>query len=135
MQRMLLAEPKVDLKRVCELAQGMEAALKDAKEIQSIETDLGTTNCVENAKSNATACSRCLLEIRHKAAECRHKATKCNKCHRTGHLAKACKSKSLRAPGVRQIHKAKQGETNLTQRDQCIILTVMTQEKNNLLLT
>ena len=99
MQQRLLAEPKLDLKRACELAQGMEAALKDAKEIQSIEADSGTANRVGNAKSNATACSRC-LGIGHKAAECRHKATKCNKCHRTGHLAKACKSKSLRAPGM-----------------------------------
>ena len=46
MQRRLLAEPKLDLKRACELAQGMEAALKDTKEIQSIETDSGTTNRV-----------------------------------------------------------------------------------------
>ena len=46
MQRRLLAEPKLDLKRVCELAQGIVVALKDAKEIQSIESDSGTTNGV-----------------------------------------------------------------------------------------
>ena len=110
MQRRLLAEPKLDLKRVCELAQGMEAALKDAKEIQSIESDSGTTNRVGHTKSNATACSRC-LGIGHKPAECRYKSAKCNKCHRTGHLAKACKSKTPRAPGTPNT----QGQTRRNQ--------------------
>ena len=35
MQRQLLAEPSLDLKKACELAQGMEAANRNAKEIQA----------------------------------------------------------------------------------------------------
>ena len=33
MQQQLLAEPSLDLKKACELAQGMEAANRNAKEI------------------------------------------------------------------------------------------------------
>ena len=35
MQCRLLAEPNTDLKKACELAQGMEAANRSAKEIQA----------------------------------------------------------------------------------------------------
>ena len=35
MQRRLLAELNLDLKKACELAQGMEAANRNVKEIQS----------------------------------------------------------------------------------------------------
>ena len=34
MQQRLLSEPNLDLAKACELAQGMEAAQKDAKEMQ-----------------------------------------------------------------------------------------------------
>ena len=50
MQRRLIAEPKLDLKRACELAEGVETALKDSKEIQLIETDLGTTTTWDTLK-------------------------------------------------------------------------------------
>ena len=112
MQRRLLAEPRLDLKRACELAQGMEAALKDAKEIQSTDADSGSTNRVGHAKSgSAIPCSRC-NGFGHKPTECRYKSTKCNKCHRTGHLAKACRSKSLaRAPSTPNA----QGQTRRNQ--------------------
>ena len=74
MQRRLLAEPRLDLKRACELAQGMEAALKDAKEIQSTDADSGSINRVGHAKSgSAIPCSRC-NGFGHKPTECRYKS-------------------------------------------------------------
>ena len=59
MQRRLLAEPRLDLKQACKLAQGMEAALKNTKEIQATDTDSVSTNRVGHAKSgSAITCSR-----------------------------------------------------------------------------
>ena len=95
MQRRLLVEPRLNLKRALELSQGIKAAQKDAKEIQSTENDLGATNRVGQSKNDTVFCSRC-LGTGHAQAECKYRSAKCNKCYCTGHLAIACKSNGPR---------------------------------------
>ena len=90
-----MSEPRLNLKRALELSQGIEAAQKDAKEIQSTENYLGTTNRVGQSKNDTVSCSR-FLGTGHTQAECKYRSAKCNKCYRTGHLARACKSKGPR---------------------------------------
>ena len=71
MQRQLLSEPNLDLSRACELAQGMEAANKDAKEMQILPTganEESSTNRVGTGSSKP--CSRC-LGVGHLPSECR----------------------------------------------------------------
>ena len=99
MQQRLLAEPRLNLKRALELFQGIKAAQKDAKEIQSIERDLGTTNRVGQSKNDTVSCSRC-LGMGHMQAECKYRSAKCNKCYHTGHLARAWKSESPRTSNM-----------------------------------
>ena len=87
MQQRLLAKPK----RALELSEGIEAAQKDSKEIQSTENDLGAMNHVGQTKNNTVSC-RC-LGIGYMQAECKYRSAKCNKCYHTRYLARACKRK------------------------------------------
>ena len=58
MQHRLLAEQNLDLKRACELAQGMEAADRNAKEIQA---QAGLVHSVKGrAQRPQLPCTRCL---------------------------------------------------------------------------
>jgi len=71
----------------------MEAMRKDAKEMQSPptwESDESLTNRVGTGSSKP--CSRC-LGAGHLPSECQFKSAKCNISFRTGHIAKACRSK------------------------------------------
>ena len=60
MQCQLLAEQNLDLKRACELAQGMEAADRNAKEIQA-KAQAGLVHSVKGrAQRPQLPCTRCL---------------------------------------------------------------------------
>ena len=94
MQRRLLAEADLSLKKAFQLIQGMEAAAKNAEEMRrenSIQQPAAATNVVHNtdAKTKKPSCSRC-LGTGHSQATCKYKTAKCSRCHKVGHLAKAC---------------------------------------------
>ena len=98
MQWRLLSEPDLVLQKACELAQGIEAARKDAKEMQTLPTGVSEESLTNRVGTGSSkSCSRC-LGAGHLPSECRFKAAKCNKCLRTGHIAKACRSKAPAAP-------------------------------------
>ena len=97
MQRRLLAEPNLDLKRACELAQGMEAANRNAKEIQAKDSG-GLVHSIKGRSQRAQLpCTRC-LGIGHAPQDCRFRTAKCNKCQKVRHIARACKSKGSFRP-------------------------------------
>ena len=94
MQRRLLAEADLTLKKAFQLIQGMEAAAKNAEEMQrenSTQQAAAATNVVHSTdpKAKKLSCSRC-LGMGHNQAMCKYKTTKCNTCHKVGHLARAC---------------------------------------------
>ena len=94
MQLRLLAEADLLLKKAFELIQGMEAAAKDVQEIQQDNKFTLQAAAATNAVTETTPkkpCSRC-LGTGHSPATCRYKTAKCNKCHKEGHLARACHS-------------------------------------------
>ena len=79
MQCWLLAEPNLELKRACELAQGMEAANGNAKEIQAKDSG-GLVNSIKGRSQRAQLpCTRC-LGVGHAPQDCRFRTTKCNRC-------------------------------------------------------
>ena len=86
---------KLKLVMVCELAQGMEAARKDAKEMQTHPTSRVSNESLTNRVGTGSSkpCSQC-LGAGHLPSELQFKSTKCNKCFRTGHIVKACRSKA-----------------------------------------
>ena len=107
-----MVESDLTLAKAFELAQGMEAAEENAKEIQS--TDLSSSvQAVAPQRNSRPACHRC-LGTGHSPEVCRFKATRCNKCHKLGHIARAYRSEptykptgrgwSYRTPRRRQSH-------------------------------
>ena len=99
-QRRLLVEAGLTLDKAFEMAQGMEAAAVDVKQFHTktanTETD-GTNvrkiNTNSQRKPSQTVCYRC-LGTGHSPEICPFKSSRCNKCRKLGHIARACKSES-----------------------------------------
>ena len=111
-QQKLLAEKPETLKRAVEIAQGVETALKNAKELAQKEgsSAMSTTESVNRVtpptRGKDTDSSRkfsgrryCCGRAGHKRQQCRHKEAVCHGCGKTGHLLRACRNKS---PGQRR---------------------------------
>ena len=100
-QRCLLVEPKLSLKRELDLAVALETAEKDALNLQKNPTPGGnpTVNKFkgkagdekEAKPSQTSKCSPC--DGKHNSSECRFKDAKCHACGKVGHVSRACRSK------------------------------------------
>ena len=88
-QRRLLAEADLTLTKALTLAQAMETAKKDLKEIHPTGVESETKYHLSLHKQSQAVCHRC-LGTGHFPGTCCLKSAKCNKCHKTGHIAKAC---------------------------------------------
>ena len=102
-QRRLLAEPKLSFKKAFTLAQGMESATQNVKQLQTAGTReevpeaTGTTHGQGAHKvshpdqrlNKGANCYRC-GRVGHSAARCRFKDVKCHHCGKIGHIKAAC---------------------------------------------
>jgi len=104
-QKRLLAEPKLTLKRATEIAMAMETAEKNAETLKegTVGESLpkqpihGVFQAGKKGTSTKPAvCYRCGQKS-HKATTCPYKETKCHKCGKVGHLQKVCRQ------GVKQV--------------------------------
>ncbi|XP_062582729.1 uncharacterized protein K02A2.6-like [Saccostrea cucullata] len=100
-QRRLLSEKDLSYEKAVEISLAMEAAAKDATELQSknrTETRAVNRLHVKNRhskpsdKKDRKQCYRCNGNG-HVAQDCRFKDTVCHNCHKRGHIQKACRSK------------------------------------------
>ena len=110
-QRRLLAEADLTLQRAQEIAQGMEAASKEAVELRaSSRTQVvhRTTTIAERKKS----CYRC-GSTRHTQEKCFFKTVNCHNCGKQGHIAKVCKAqKREKKPGYQETKIPEKKRTN-----------------------
>ena len=97
-QRRLLAERELTLKKAEEIALGEELAAKHVVDIQSDtapssvnQVDARDKNGIKDAKDHRpdSECYRC--GEKHEASVCRFKDAQCFKCGRRGHISKACR--------------------------------------------
>ena len=90
----LLAESSLDLKKVLELAQGMEAAAQNVREMRGISQAAGQSvdiHLVSNKKTDFV-CYRCGQQG-HGPSHCSFRTAKCHRCGKVGHIQKVCQSK------------------------------------------
>jgi len=94
-QHHLLVETKLILKKAFELAQGMEAAVKNVCEMQGNaqaatrqSEDVHAVSC----KKTEFICYRC-GQSGYGPSNCAFRAAQCCKCGKVGHIKKMCQSK------------------------------------------
>ena len=105
-QRRLLAEPDLTLQKVQNLAQAIESADKNAKDLQGQRQppmtavnavtskrgpSRGTRARADTGRSMETPCYRC--GERHAPRDCRFNNAVCHSCKKRGHLARVCRFK------------------------------------------
>ena len=100
-QKRLLTETDLTLKRAVELAQGMEAADRNAKSLKGSEAVVAKVTKDPGGRRSTTACRHC-GKNNHEARDCRFRDAKCHQCGKTGHIAPVCWSKNQQAKGEPQ---------------------------------
>ena len=96
LQRRLLAEPNLTYTKAFELAQAMEAADRNAKDLQERAAGIHAVRKQDRAEgprrgTSTATCYRC--GGKHLATACRFRDSECHNCGKKGHLAKVCRSK------------------------------------------
>ena len=84
-QRRLLAEPNLTLKKAMEIAQALETAHHGAADLQSAPAVLVHSIEGEQDGSKGPTCCRC--GGKHLAPVCKFKDTECFSCGKKGHMA------------------------------------------------
>ncbi|XP_026176653.1 zinc finger CCHC domain-containing protein 9 [Mastacembelus armatus] len=98
-QRRLLAEENLTFEKALSIAVSVEAANKNAQDLQNPNTSVKCFKVNNNAEApgakgeSAPSCYRC-NGTKHVAAECKFKHEKCHACGKIGHIARACRNKS-----------------------------------------
>ena len=136
-QRCLLAEKALTFKTTLELAQGMESAAKNVRELSvpASARDIPPTtrptaaahlvNQVGDSAANkpSLTCFRC-GKLGHYAPTYKHKETICKKCGKLGHLQKMCRSKPTRKkpPASKPVNNV-QAQGDATEEYQLLNIT------------
>ena len=116
-QRRLLAEPRLTFKKALEIAQGIETANMNMRELRPSASNTTKEPSATNEINKMTAkhetkfsgksqtpCYRC-GKLGHKSVNCRFKETTCNYCGKVGHLKSVCyaRKKKGQAQPVRTV--------------------------------
>ena len=95
-QRRLLAEDKLTLAWVLEIAQGMEEADKYSKALKA--TEVAEVHKMDNIPPKRSPCYRC-GRSNHDQSQCYFKDADCRECGKKGHISRACYLKSRSPSG------------------------------------
>ena len=85
-QRRLLAEEELTLKKAHDVAYSMETATKQASELHGHASTQGSADTAHFLKSTCYRCGK----TGHSSNSCYFKDQNCRKCGKKGHIAKVC---------------------------------------------
>ena len=102
-QKKLLAEADLTIKRAQEIVQGMESADKNAKDLkgamdvstrasESVNLATAVTSPKEKGREQKRPC--CHYGRRHDEKQCKFKDAHCHRCGKPGHIVPVCRSAS-----------------------------------------
>ncbi|XP_036002862.1 uncharacterized protein K02A2.6-like [Fundulus heteroclitus] len=98
-QRRLLSEAKLTYKKALEIAQAMETATNNTKDIQQARGGAPQSDTVHHVtkekkgkQQKSVECYRCGGP--HLASDCGFKDSVCHNCQKRGHVAKVCRGKN-----------------------------------------
>ena len=99
-QRKLLAEVGLDLKKAVVIAKGMEMATREALKISGTRE----VHVLDHGKGRRETCFRC-GDSRHRAPDCHFREKECFLCKKKGHISKVCsqRKKAGKAPNVNNL--------------------------------
>ena len=104
-QHLLLAESKLTFEKALEIAQAMELADRDAKDLQAssnsphdqvhkiLHRPQQKSKPSRNIKGQDTRSNCCRCGGKHPPTICKFKSEKCHACGKLGHIAKLCRAK------------------------------------------
>ena len=98
-QHRLLAESSLTFAKALEIAQAMELATRDLKDLQPDTASSTSVHKLQGHRANFAPtpskphppCYRC--GGKHTAANCRFKTERCRGCNKVGHIVRMCRSK------------------------------------------
>ena len=96
LSRLLQEGDKLTFTKAKELAIALESAERDAKDLQTdpppIEVNVHAVQ--PSSQKPSPSCHRC--GGKHLPSACRFRGAECFKCHKKGHIARACKSQEVK---------------------------------------
>nr|XP_055046280.1 LOW QUALITY PROTEIN: uncharacterized protein K02A2.6-like [Misgurnus anguillicaudatus] len=120
-QRRLLSEATLSFGKALEIAQGMESAANNAKDIQKANGSAGAgvsdvLHVSKPVKEKTVECYRC--GGAHYANVCKFKETVCHNCGKKGHLAKKCRGNKVKTNPSKAARKFKPAAHHLIDTEQ-----------------
>jgi len=110
MQKHLLTEADLTFKRAPELAQGMEAAEKNAKALKGTEVAVKQVSIPQRGQESSgtpqTPCYRC-GRGKHNPRSCCFAEITCHNCGKKGHIAPVCRSGKKSASDCKPVRNSK----------------------------
>ena len=119
-QRRLLSEAKLTLARALELAQGMEAAERNARTLKGSEAAVhkmytpAQRGPATQRPPTGAPCYRC-GRSNHDPKDCRHRESVCHFCNKKGHIAPACRGRQSKN-GQKPTQKTFRGKRQPSQQ-------------------
>ena len=114
MQKRLLTEVDLSLSKAMDIALSMEAAAKDARQLQTCSNPQATVGTVHETpeqqvdavtfgRGHTGACYRC-GKADHRATHCPFKTASCHNCGKVGHIKRACRLRQRQKPNPTPVH-------------------------------
>ena len=116
-QKRLLTEADLTFKHAMELAQGMEAAAKNAKALKPAEVSVKRFS-PSNSRERQP-CFRC-GRSNHNEMHCKFKDAECHRCGKMGHIAPVCRSNLMKFNYDTKNSKEKQSNSKIQQSNHLV---------------